>query len=97
MVELEHTRSLLEQMGLHTAAQLLDAQLEISLHSQQTYLPISPRTLILGTAAAPAKKSGNTLKAGKAAPTARDWKNSILRFSPVLTSARSKNWGLWPL
>lgn len=38
MVELEHTRSLLEQMGLHTAAQLLDAQLEISLHSQQTYL-----------------------------------------------------------
>lgn len=38
MVELEHTRFLLEQMGLHTAAQLLDAQLEISLHSQQTYL-----------------------------------------------------------
>ena len=38
MVELEHTRSLLEQMGLHTAAQLLDAQLEISLHNQQTYL-----------------------------------------------------------
>ena len=38
MVELEHTRSLLEQMGLHTAAQLLDAQLEQSLHSQQTYV-----------------------------------------------------------
>lgn len=38
MVELEHTRALLEQMGLHTAAQLLDAQLEMSLHSQQTYL-----------------------------------------------------------
>lgn len=37
MVELEHTRSLLEQMGLHTAAQLLDAQLEQALHSQQTY------------------------------------------------------------
>ena len=38
MVELEHTRSLLEQMGLLTAAQLLDAQLEQSLHSQQTYV-----------------------------------------------------------
>ena len=38
MVELEHTRSLLEQMGLHTAAQLLDAQLEQALHSQQTYV-----------------------------------------------------------
>ena len=33
MVELEHTRSFLEQMGLHTTAQLLDAQLEISLHN----------------------------------------------------------------
>lgn len=38
MVELEHTQALLEQMGLNTAAQLLDAQLEISLHKQQTYL-----------------------------------------------------------
>ena len=38
MVELEHTRSLLEQMGLHTAALLLDAQLEQALHSQQTYV-----------------------------------------------------------
>lgn len=38
MVELEHARALLEQMGLHTAAQLLDAQLEQSLHAQQTYV-----------------------------------------------------------
>ena len=36
MVELEHARALLEQMGLNTAAQLLDAQLEQSLHAQQT-------------------------------------------------------------
>ena len=33
MVELEHARALLEQMGLQTAAQLLDAQLEQSLHT----------------------------------------------------------------
>lgn len=38
MVELEHTRALLEQLGLQTAAHLLDAQLERSLHSQQTYV-----------------------------------------------------------
>lgn len=38
MVELEHARALLEQMGLQTAAQLLDAQLEQSLHAQQTYV-----------------------------------------------------------
>ena len=38
MVELEHARALLEQMGLQTAAQLLDAQLEQSLHTQQTYV-----------------------------------------------------------
>ena len=38
MVELEHARALLEQMGLNTAAQLLDAQLEQSLHAQQTYV-----------------------------------------------------------
>ena len=34
MVELEHARTLLEQMGLNTAAQLLDAQLERALHAQ---------------------------------------------------------------
>ena len=38
MVELKHTRALLEQLGLQTAAQLLDAQLEHSLHDQQTYV-----------------------------------------------------------
>ena len=38
MVELEHARALLEQMGLQTAAQLLYAQLEQSLHAQQTYV-----------------------------------------------------------
>ena len=38
MVELEHAKALLEQMGLQTAAQLLDAQLEQSLHAQQTYV-----------------------------------------------------------
>lgn len=37
MVELEHARMLLEQLGLSTAAQLLDAQLERSVHTQQTY------------------------------------------------------------
>src|SRR5690554_1907413 len=38
MVELEHTRDLLENMGLKTAAGLLDAQLERSLKAQNTYL-----------------------------------------------------------
>ena len=38
MVELEHTWALLEQLGLQTAAHLLDAQLERSLHGQQTYV-----------------------------------------------------------
>lgn len=38
MVELEHARVLLEQMGLETAAQLLDAQLERALHEQETYV-----------------------------------------------------------
>ena len=41
MVELEHTCSILEQMRLHTAAQLLDTQLEQSLHSQQTHLKLA--------------------------------------------------------
>lgn len=38
MVELEHARALLEQMGLVTAGELLDAQLEHSLHAEHTYL-----------------------------------------------------------
>jgi DNA replication protein DnaC len=38
MVELEHARDLLEEMGLKTAAGLLDAQLERSLKAENTYL-----------------------------------------------------------
>lgn len=38
MVELEHLRSLLEGMGLNTAAELLDTQLERSAHQEDTYL-----------------------------------------------------------
>ena len=38
MVELEHTRELLETMGLTTAAELLDARLEDASHRELTYL-----------------------------------------------------------
>jgi len=38
MVELEHARALLEAMSLKTAAELLDAQIERSLKSGDTYL-----------------------------------------------------------
>ena len=37
MVELEHARELLSNMGLETAATLLDAQMERSLHAEHTY------------------------------------------------------------
>ena len=38
MVELEHERELLDTMGLHTSASLLDAQLERSAHEEHTYI-----------------------------------------------------------
>ena len=38
MVELEHSRELLNSLGLHTAAELLDAQLEEASHKEPTYL-----------------------------------------------------------
>ena len=38
MIELEHTRDLLEGLGLTTAAELLDARLEAAAHSELTYL-----------------------------------------------------------
>ncbi len=38
MVELEHARELLETMGLHTASELLDAQLERSAGAEDTYV-----------------------------------------------------------
>ena len=38
MIELEHTRDLLKQMGLATAAELLDARLEAAAHNDLTYL-----------------------------------------------------------
>jgi len=38
MVELEHARELLEAMGLHTASELLDAQLERPVGAEDTYV-----------------------------------------------------------
>ena len=38
MIELEHTRDLLKELGLSTAAELLDARLEAAAHSELTYL-----------------------------------------------------------
>lgn len=38
MVKLEHARKLLDNMGLETAATLLDAQMERSLHAEHTYV-----------------------------------------------------------
>jgi DNA replication protein DnaC len=38
MVELEHARNILSELGLNTASELLDAKLEDSLHKEATYL-----------------------------------------------------------
>ena len=38
MVELEHTRQMLCEMGLSTAAELLDAHLEKAVHGEMTYI-----------------------------------------------------------
>jgi len=38
MVELEHARSLLSELGLDTASELLDAKLEDAMHKDATYL-----------------------------------------------------------
>lgn len=38
MVELEHARALLEEMGLNTAALLLEAHLEQTIHEDLTYV-----------------------------------------------------------
>ena len=38
MGELEHTRSLLSELGLDTASELLDAKLEDAMHKDATYL-----------------------------------------------------------
>lgn len=45
MVDLEHARTLLEEMGLNTAAQLLDAHLEQSVHEDLTYVRFLNRLL----------------------------------------------------
>ena len=45
MVEMEHTRAFLDEMELHTAAQLLDAQLEQSVHENNTYIQFLNRLL----------------------------------------------------
>lgn len=47
MVELEHARQLMDTMGLHTAAELLDAQLERSTHGEDTYLRFLDELLTL--------------------------------------------------
>ncbi len=45
VVDLEHARALLEELGLPTAAQLLDAQLEQSVHEKMTYTQFLDRLL----------------------------------------------------
>ena len=47
MVELEHARELLDTMGLHTSASLLDAQLERSAHEEHTYISFLDELLTL--------------------------------------------------
>jgi DNA replication protein DnaC len=47
MVELEHARDLMSGMGLNTAAELLDAQLERSLHDEHTYIRFLDELLTL--------------------------------------------------
>ena len=47
MVELEHARELLSGMGLGTAADLLDAQIERSLHDEHTYIRFLDELLTL--------------------------------------------------
>jgi DNA replication protein DnaC len=47
MVELEHARELLSGMGLSTAAELLDAQIERSLHDEHTYIRFLDELLAL--------------------------------------------------
>jgi len=38
MVELEHARNILSELGLHTAFELLDAKLQDAMHKEATYL-----------------------------------------------------------
>jgi DNA replication protein DnaC len=38
MVELEHARSILSELGLATASELLDAKIEDAMHKEATYL-----------------------------------------------------------
>ena len=38
MVELEHARSILSELGLNTASELLDAKIEDAIHKNATYL-----------------------------------------------------------
>ena len=47
MVELEHARELLDTLGLHTSASLLDAQLERSAHEEHTYISFLDELLTL--------------------------------------------------
>ena len=47
MVEIEHARELLDSMGLHTSAALMDAQLERSTHAEHTYVNFLDELLTL--------------------------------------------------
>ena len=47
MVEIEHARELLDSMGLHTSAALMDAQLERSTHAEHTYVSFLDELLTL--------------------------------------------------
>ena len=85
MVELEHARALLEQMGLQTAAQLLDAQLEQSLHTQQTYVQFLNELLSSEQQQRQRKSRETRLKLAR---LPQGLEGDTLRSSPALTNGR---------
>ena len=90
MVELEHARELLDGMGLHTAASLLDAQLERSTHTEDTYVHFLDELLTLEHTERKRRSEETRIKLSRL-PHRKTLINLTSGFSGALTNVRLTN------
>ncbi|MHC1745525.1 MAG: hypothetical protein AB9895_00050 [Negativicutes bacterium] len=85
MLELEHTREILGEMGLNIAAKLLDARLEEAVQGKMTYLSFLFGLLDVEKQDRKRRNEETRIKLSPGFHIERRWKNSTFPFSPALT------------
>lgn len=97
MVELEHTRQMLCDMGLATAAELLDAHLEKAVHEETTYIRFLEELLTSEQMERRRKSQETRLKLSKL-PHRKTLEDFDFAFQPSIDKRQvERSWQPFPL